>query len=39
MAIFLSIENLLTQIKESKKKNIGMIATKEFLEKNKNQIA
>lgn len=39
MAIFLSMENLLAQINESKKKKIGMIATKEFLEKNKNQIA
>lgn len=39
MSIFLSMENLLAQITESKKKKIGMIATKEFLEKNKNQIA
>lgn len=38
MSIFLSIENLLTQIAGVKSQKIGIIATKEFLEKNKKQI-
>jgi hypothetical protein len=38
MSIFLSIENLLTQITGVKSKKIGIIATKEFLEKNRKQI-
>jgi len=38
MSIFWSIDNLLSQIAAKKTQKIGIIATKEFLEKNKKEI-
>lgn len=38
MSIFISIDDMLSKIKSSSSQKIGLIATKEFLEKNKNQI-
>jgi L-threonylcarbamoyladenylate synthase len=38
MSIFWSIDNLLSQIAAKKQQKIGIIATKEFLEKNKKEI-
>ena len=38
ISLFISIKDLISKITSSTSKNIGIIATKEFLEKNKNQI-